>query len=223
MTPQIEIGPGFAPVDASIISRFQEAGVATVVEALGVPRGFQQTMAESMVRRTTKRCIAGQAVTAANGLADNLMMHVALELAERDQVLVVSGAGPFGAVWGELVAVGAATKGLAGAVIDGSIRDVDGIERLGFAVWSTAVRPFGASKRASGSVNLPVSCGGVHVCPGDVVVADGDGVVVVPQGLVTETVEAAGRRSLREVPIREAALGGVMPGSFTGHIEGLIE
>ena len=122
-----------------------------------------------------------------------------------------------------MVALGATTKGLAGAIIDGSTRDVDAIERLGFAVWSTAVRPFGAAKRASGSVNLSVTCAGVRVSPGDLVVADGDGVVVVPQELVAETLEATERRLQREVLIREAALGGIMPGTFTGHIEGLID
>ncbi|MDE0167998.1 MAG: RraA family protein [bacterium] len=222
MTARADIGPRFATIDGAIISRFRKAGVATVVEALGVPRGFQQTMTESMVRRTTGRCIAGQAVTAANGLADNLMMHVALEVAERGQVLVLAGSGPFGAVWGEMVSVGAATKGLAGAVIDGSTRDVDAIERLGFAVWSTAVRPFGAAKRASGSVNLPVTCAGVRVSPGDLVVADGDGVVAVPQELVAETLEATERRLQREVLIREAAAGGLMPGTFAGHIADVV-
>ena len=223
MNPQVEIGPGFAPVDPDLISRFRQAGVATVVEALGVPGGLQQTMSEEMARRTTTECVAGQAVTAANGLADNLMMHVALEVAERGQVLVITGAGPYGAVWGEMVSLGAAAKGLAAVVIDGSTRDVDAIDRLGFPVWSTAVRPFGASKRISGTVNFPVSCAGVRVSAGDVIVADGDGVVVVPQALVMETVEAAERRGLREVSIREAARGGVMPGRFTGHIAGLVD
>ena len=223
MSPSVDIGPGFARVDTDLVSRFRLAGVATVVEALGVPGGFQQTMSHGMERRSTRECVAGQAVTAANGLADNLMMHVALEVAERGQVLVTTGAGPFGAVWGEMVTVGAAAKGLAGAVIDGSTRDVDAIELLGFPVWSTAVRPFGASKSVSGSVNFPVSCAGVRVSPGDVIVADGDGVVVVPQSLVTQTAEATERRVLREVSIREAALGGIMPGRFTGHIAGLID
>ena len=222
MTPQADIGPRFAPIDGEIVSRFRKAGVATVVEALGVPKGFQQTMTEAMVRRTTRRCVAGQAVTAATGLADNLMMHVALEVAERGHVLVLAGSGPFGAVWGEMVAVGAASKGIAGAVIDGSTRDVDAIERLGFPVWSTAVRPFGATKRVSGSVNRPVTCAGVRVSPGDLIVADGDGVVVVPRELTAETLEATERRLRREVGIREAALEGTMPGIFTGHIEGMV-
>lgn len=222
MTSQADIGPRFETIERAIISRFQEAGVATVVEALGVPRGFQQTMTEAMVRRTTGRCIAGQAVTATNGLADNLMMHVALEVAERGQVLVLAGSGPFGAVWGEMVTVGAMSKGIVGAVIDGSTRDVDAIERLGFAVWSTAVRPFGATKRVSGSVNHPVACAGVRVSPGDLIVADGDGVVVVPQESVAETLDTTERRLQREVLIREAALGGIMPGTFTGHIEGMV-
>lgn len=222
MTPRVEIGPCFDTIDGAIISRFQKAGVATVVEALGVPTGFQQTMTEAMVRRTTERGIAGQAVTAANGLADNLMMHVALEIAERGQVLVLSGSGPLGAVWGEMVALGAATKGLAGVVIEGSTRDVDAIEQLGFPVWSTSVRPLGASKRASGSVNLPVTCAGVRVSPGDLIVADGDGVVVVPQEAVAETLEATERRLQRELLIREAAAGGTMPGTFTGHIDGIV-
>ena len=215
------IGSMASPVSADELAIFQRAGVATVVESLGVPDGYQQTMSPDMVRRSTRLSIAGQAVTVANGHNDNLMMHVGLEIARPGQVLVITGTGPMGVSWGEMVSVGATAKGIVGVIVDGSVRDVDGIDGLGFPVWATSVRPFGADKTAIGRVNQPVLCAGVHVSPGDVIVADGDGVVVVPHRRVGPLAEAAAARTEREVRIRSTAEGGAMPGRTVGHLDGI--
>ena len=215
------VGSMAGPVSPDDLATFQRAGVATTVESLGVPQGYYQMMSPEMVRRTSQLCIAGQAVTVANGHNDNLMMHVALEVAGSGQVLVITGTGPMGVSWGEMVTVGAMAKGITGVIVDGSARDVDGINRLGFPVWATSVRPFGAGKEAIGSVNRPVMCAGVHVSPGDVVVADGDGVVVVPYGQVAAVAAAASVRTEREVGLRLAAEGGAMPGRVAGHLDGI--
>lgn len=215
------VGSMASPVSPEEMAIFQRAGVATVVESLGVPDGYHQMMSAEMIRRTSRRRIAGQAVTVASGHNDNLMMHVGLEIARRGQVLVITGTGPMGVSWGEMVTVGALAKGVVGVIVDGSVRDVDGIDGLGFPVWATSVRPFGAGKRAIGGVNRPVLCAGVHVSPGDVIVADGDGVVVVPHRRVGPLAEAAAARTEREVRIRSATEGGIMPGRTAGHLDGI--
>ena len=209
------------PISPEELAIFQLAGVATTVESLGVPDGYHQTMSPEMIRRTTRLGIAGQAVTVANGHNDNLMMHVGLEISRAGQVLVITGTGPMGVSWGELVTTGAIAQGLIGVIVDGSARDIDEIERLGFPVWATSVRPFGANKRAIGQVNGPVLCAGVHVSPGDVVVADGDGVVVVPHANAGVIAEAAAARTEREGPLRSAAEAGTMPGRAAGHLDGM--
>ena len=215
------IGSMASPVPPDELAIFQRAGVATVVESLGVPLGYQQMMSPEMTRRTSQLSIAGQAVTVASGHNDNLMMHVGLEIAQPGQVLVITGTGPMGVSWGEMVSVGALAKGVVGVIVDGSVRDVDGIDGLGFPVWATSVRPFGANKKAVGYVNRPVLCAGVHVSPGDVIVADGDGVVVVPHIKASPLAEAAAARTEREVRIRSAAEAGIMPGRTAGHLDGI--
>ena len=213
------IGSMPPPVSPERLAILQRAGVATVVESLGVPAGYHQTMSPRMVRRTTKLSIAGHAITVANGHNDNLMMHVALEIARPEHVLVITGTGPMGVSWGEMVTVGAMAKGIVGVVVDGSVRDVDGIDRLGFPVWATSVGPFGANKKAIGDVNGPVICAGVHVSAGDIIVADGDGVVVVPYQQAGPISEAASARTEREIRIRMAAESGTMPGRAAGHLD----
>ena len=215
------IGSMAGPVSAEDLAALQRAGVATTVECLGVPQGYYQTMSPEMVRRSSQLGIAGQAATVASGHNDNLMMHVALEVARPQQVLVITGTGPMGVSWGEMVTVGAMAKGILGVIVDGSVRDVDGINRLGFPVWATSVRPFGANKEAIGSVNRPVMCAGVNVSPGDVIVADGDGVVVVPYRKVGSIAAAASARTERETAIRTAAEAGTMPGTFAGHLNSI--
>ena len=200
----------------AIVAALQSCGVATVVEAMGPVIGPQQTMVDTMVRRTTKACIAGPAVTAACTLADNLMMHAALQLAKAGDVIVVEAGRSLGAQWGELVAQAALSKGITAAVIDGPARDIDAIEALGFPVWSTIVSPLGAAKHGLGYVNCPVSCGGVSVVPGDVVVADGDGVVVVPWKSLEEILEAAQARKIREEDTKKKASEGILPGDLSG-------
>ena len=210
------MAPAVSPDELAI---FQRAGVATIVESLGVPHGYHQMMSPEMVRRTTQLSIAGEAVTVASGHNDNLMMHVGLEIARSGQVLVITGTGPMGVSWGEMVSVGATAKGIVGAIVDGSVRDVDGVDGLGFPVWATSVRPYGAAKTAIGQVNRSVLCAGVHVAPGDVIVADGDGVVVVPHSRAGPVAEAAAARIEREVHIRSAAETGTMPGRAAGHLD----
>jgi 4-hydroxy-4-methyl-2-oxoglutarate aldolase len=201
---------------SSMVDGLQDCGVAVISDTLGVVTGLQQMMRPAMTRRTTRRRVAGQAVTVAGALADNLTLHAALRVAGAGQVLVISAAGGAGAQWGDLVTHAAAARGVAAVVVDGACRDVDTIEELGFPVWATEVNPLTARKDVVGWVNAPVSCAGVYVCPGDVVVGDGDGVIVVPYDLADAVLASALARLERERDVRDQAKSGVLPGELSG-------
>jgi 4-hydroxy-4-methyl-2-oxoglutarate aldolase len=127
------------------------------------------------------------------------MMHRALYLAEPGDVLVVVCAAPTtGAQWGDVAAQYALKKGLAGVVVHGCARDVDTVQALGFPVWSTYVSSIHPDKRGHGSVNVPIVCAGVAVNPGDLIVADGDGVLCVPRQCANEVVDLAIARMRKE-------------------------
>lgn len=206
---------------AQVVEGFQKCGVAAITDTLGVIAAPQQMMKPEMVRRTTRRAVAGQAVTVAGAMADNLTLHAALRVVSAGNVLVITAGGAPGAQWGDLVAHAASARGLAAVVVDGACRDVDAIEKLGFPVWSTMVNPLTARKDVAGWVNMPVTCAGVYVRPGDVVVADGDGVVVVPHNQAEELLGAAMERVEGEERTREKASQGVLPGEISGLYEQL--
>ena len=152
--------------------------------------------------------IAGPAITVHCAPGDNLMMHKGLLLAEAGDVLVVAAGEPSGAQWGTLAAIYAQHKGLAGIVVHGCVRDLDDIVARRFPVWATAISPDHPNKQAAGSVNVPIRCDGVVVNPGDLVCADGDGVVVVPRAEAAAVIEKAQARQRHEAEIAGAILGG---------------
>jgi regulator of RNase E activity RraA len=134
--------------------------------------------------------LCGLAVTVNARPADNLMVHKALAVARPGDVVVVStGGNTTSAVFGELMCHTASAARLGGIVVDGAIRDVDGITRLGFPAYSRSVSPGSCDKDGPGEINVPISCGGTVVCPGDIVVGDQDGVVVVPRADAHEVLD----------------------------------
>ncbi|WFE41105.1 RraA family protein [Micromonospora sp. WMMD998] len=139
--------------------------------------------------------LVGTAVTAHCPEGDNLMVHKALQLGEPGDVLVVDTGGTYDAtVLGRNMSLFAHRVGFVGAVIDGSVRDRSGIMAIPFPVFCVGIVPRSAVKHSVGSVNVPVTCGGVVVSPGDVIVGDEDGVVVVPRGVAEQVAEAAEAR-----------------------------
>jgi 4-hydroxy-4-methyl-2-oxoglutarate aldolase len=142
--------------------------------------------------------MAGPAVTARCAPGDNLMMHKALLLAQRGDVLVVDGGEPSGAQWGYLAAVYAKKKELAGVVVEGCIRDADALVADRSPVWFREISPAHPTKKGPGAVNVPVRCGDVLVHPGDLVCADGDGVLVVPQRALEAAILASEARAEHE-------------------------
>jgi regulator of RNase E activity RraA len=134
--------------------------------------------------------LCGLAVTVCVRPADNLMVHKAMDAAEPGDILVVNTGGNItSAVFGELMATAAAAKGLGGIIVDGAVRDVEAITTLGFPAFSRSVCPGGCDKDGWGEVNVPVSCGGAVVMPGDIVVGDNDGVAIVPRNEAEEVLE----------------------------------
>jgi 4-hydroxy-4-methyl-2-oxoglutarate aldolase len=178
--------------------------VADLHESLGAIEGRMRLMTFRMRPIGMSQKAVGQAVTAYNYPGDNLMIHAALDVAQRSDMLVlVNGGVPQGALWGDVAATYAMQKGLAGVVADGPVRDTDALREMGFRVWATIVSPAHPEKRGPGSVNIPVVCDGVLVDPGDIIAADDDGVLVIPVRLAAETIARARRRNDSEKEIRQ--------------------
>ena len=204
-------------VDPTVVARAQAVTVADVHESMGV-RGRPALMGARMRPiKEGQQKIAGPAVTAFCWPGDNLMMHRALYLAEPGDVLVVvCQAELSGAQWGDLATRYAQRKGLAGVVVQGCVRDVDQVRALGFPVWSTHIWPIHPDKRGEGFVNAPVVCEGVEVRPGDLIIADGDGVLCVPRDEARSIVDAAQTKMAKEDEAAEKVRAGIPVWELSG-------
>jgi regulator of RNase E activity RraA len=178
----------------SLLARFRGMASANVADAMG-----RFNFMDAGIRSRSGCPLAGAAVTVNCRPADNLMVHKALQVAEPGEIVVVSTCGnTASAVFGELMCHTAAAKRLGGIVVDGAIRDVDGIAKLGFPAFSRTVSPGACDKDGPGEINVPVSCGGTVVMPGDIVVGDADGVAVVPRAHAEEVLALVAELTERE-------------------------
>ena len=204
---------------ADIVSALGMAGVATVHEAGGT--GLLDPGIRPIQEGTR---VAGSAVTVSCAPGDNIMVHAAVEVIEPGDVLVVATTSPSThGMFGELLATSVMARGCVAVVVDSGVRDVSDLRRMGLPVWSRAVHAAGTVKDTPGSVNIPVLCGGVTVGPGDVVVADDDGVVVVERNRAFDVLEAARRRLEREEEVRARLAAGELGVDFYGFRERLEE
>lgn len=178
---------------AKAFAALPTANIGDAQDRLGVATAIQAAWAGARV--------SGPAFTVWTRPGDNLFVHKALEEAKPGDVIVINGGSDRSrALLGDLIGERAKQLGIAGFVIDGAVRDAEGLAEIGMPVFAIAVSPAGPYKHGPGRLQVPVAIGGVVVCPGDIVVGDADGLVVVPQGDAEATLSLT-----REIEASEAA------------------
>ena len=174
-----------ARLPSELVARFVGLASSNLADAMG-----RFHFMDPGIQQRTGLALCGLAVTVCARPGDNLMVHKALQVAEPGDIIVVSTCGnTTSAVFGELMGRSAAAQRVGGLIVDGAIRDVDGLARLGLPAYSRTVSPGACDKDGPGEINVPISCGGTVVCAGDIVVGDGDGVAVVPRDSASEVLE----------------------------------
>jgi len=181
---ELNPGPGFrvnmsiSRLDNSLIKQFSQFLTADISDLMN----RLYTMSWSIKNLVNNQCILGTAITVKVFPGDNLMVHKALDIAQPGDIIVIDASStPMNAVIGDLVAQKAQHRGIAGFIVDGLIRDLKGIQEIGIPVFARGTTPIGPLHRGPGEINYPVSCGGIVVNPGDIIMGDKDGVIVIQQ------------------------------------------
>ncbi|HYU80459.1 MAG TPA: hypothetical protein VEK56_15825 [Vicinamibacterales bacterium] len=181
----------FARVPEAIVQQ-ASAFPASVLADVAGRRG---TLDGRIMAISSRARVAGPAFTVEVRPGDNLMIHAAIAIAQPGDVIVVDGKGDRScALMGAIMMTACKTLGIAGVVLDGSHRDTEEILALGYPVYSVGANPNGPTKNVPGRINWPISCGGVAISPGDLVVGDGDGVVVVEREKVESLLQLAAKK-----------------------------
>ena len=206
---EMHAGPGFrirqtiqrpSPELVDSFRRFDGPMVSDLMNRLYTMRPAIQNMTDLELMP-----LVGPACTIKVFPGDNLMVHAALDVARPGDVLVIDAGGShMNAIIGDLISNKAKHRGLAGFIIDGLVRDIDGIREAGIPVFARGITPVGPLHRGPGEINFPVQCGGIVVNPGDLIFADSNGVVVVPQEIAPELLKRCEQKTAKEEQYVEA-------------------
>jgi 4-hydroxy-4-methyl-2-oxoglutarate aldolase len=203
--------------DQSLVEQFKQIPTAVLSD---VTTKYENTMTHEIKPVSEDVRMAGTAITVKTYPGDNLMVHKAITLAEPEDVLVVD-ANQYteAGIWGELASTSSKHHRLAGTIIDGAVRDIDEIREMEYPVYARAVSPKGSYKAHPGSINVPISCGGVSIEPGDIVVGDDEGVAIVGAE-EAESVLVAAKEKLSD---EEAMIDRIKQGEYIFSLAGFDE
>ena len=190
--------------DPELIAKFAKIPVANIGDEMS-----RIACMAARIRPYNSAPLAGPAFTVNARAGDNLMLHRAIDMAEPGDVIVVDGKGDLAnALIGENMAMWAENRGVGGFVIDGAVRDVESLATLKIPVYAAGAQPNGPYKYGPGEINVPITCGTLLVRPGDIVIGDGDGVVVINPSDAEAVLERAESKLADEIATREAIVAG---------------
>jgi len=204
--------------DKELIKKFYGIPVATISDAMG----RFNTMDSEIKPLVENVKICGPAITVREMVGCNIMIHKALEIAREGDVIVVDGRGHKDtALGGSIICLSAKVKGINGIVVDGAWRDIHEIRKVKYPVFARAIVPNGPHKGYPGDINVQIQCGGVSVNPGDIIVGDDDGVVVVPQEKAKDVLDLAYEIMKKEEDVKKKVLEGKLTIDIYGFREKL--
>ncbi|MDY3974185.1 RraA family protein [uncultured Veillonella sp.] len=197
-------------VSNEILEEFKQIPTANIADCMGRLSALHPRI--SLKSSPTQPIAVGRALTVKARSGDNLMIHKALNMAEEGDVIIISndGGNDYRSLMGEIMFAYGIYKKIAGVVIDGPIRDSDAVKSLTLPIYATGTNPAGPYKDGTGEINTPIACGGIAVDPGDIIVMDRDGVIVVPYNDADEVLEGAKEKQALDAANVHAALTGTV-------------
>jgi RraA family protein len=208
MTIGLRISERRPDADAALIARAAKLPVANIGDVMN----RLQAMRGGFLAYGGRRAFVGAALTVKARPGDNLFMHRAIDLARPGEVIVCDGGGDLNiALSGDLMIGHAEARGVGAMVIDGAVRDIEGIRKMDIGIWARGATPAGPYKDGPGEIGYPIACGGQVVMPGDLIAADEDGVVVIPRAEAAEVIAAAEKHAAKEGEVTAAIKGAGWP------------